>query len=84
MTVDTFESLRRCEGQKTSTVTRMATLPSAIPVTVDIFDFRTSSESRKTPTVTRMAKSPKMMTATRKREGGSSQTFEKKTLHLRV
>ena len=47
MTVDTFESPRTCESPKTSTVTRMATLPSAIPVTVDIFEFRTSSESRK-------------------------------------
>ena len=55
MTVDTFESPRRCESPKTSTVTRMATLPSAIHVTVDIFEFRTSSESRQTSTVTRMA-----------------------------
>ena len=55
VTIDTFESPRRCEGPETSTVTRMATLPSAIPVTVDIFEFRTSSESRNTSTVTRMA-----------------------------
>ena len=40
MTVDTFESPRTCESPKTSTVTRMATLPSAIPVTVDILEFR--------------------------------------------
>ena len=93
MTVDTFESPRTCESPKTSTVTRMATLTPEIPVTVDIFEFRTSSESRKTSTDTRMAtvtpailvtvdtfvsKSPKMMTVTRKREGGSSQTLEKK------
>ena len=47
MTVDTFEFPRTCESPKTSTVTRMATLHSAIPVIVDIFEFRTSSESRK-------------------------------------
>ena len=55
MTVDTLKSPRRCESPKTSTITRMATLPSTIPATVDIFEFRTSSESRKTSTVTRMA-----------------------------
>ena len=46
MTVDTFESPKRCESPKTSTVARMAAVPSAIPVTVDIFEFRTSSESK--------------------------------------
>ena len=35
MTVDTFESPRTCESPETSTVTRMATLPSAIPVSVE-------------------------------------------------
>ena len=47
VTVDTFECPRKCQSPKTSTVTRMATLPSAILVAVDIFEFRTSSESRK-------------------------------------
>ena len=91
VTVDTFESPRRCASPKTSTVTRMATLPSAIPGTVDIFEFRTSSESRNTSTVTRMAtvtpaipvtvfvsKNPKMMTVTRKREGGVEPNLGKK------
>ena len=64
MTVDTFESSTRCESPKTSTVTRMATLPSAIPVTVDIFEFRTSSESQKTSTVTRMATLPSAIPVT--------------------
>ena len=64
MTVDTFESPRMCESRKTSTVTRMATLPSAIPVSVDIFEFRTSSESRKTSTVTRMATVPSAIPVT--------------------
>ena len=41
-TVDTFESPRRCVSPKTSTVTRMATLPSAILVTVDTFRIQES------------------------------------------
>ena len=80
MTVDTFESPRRCESPKTSTVTRLATLPSAIPVSVDIFEFRTSSESRKMSTVTRMATvTPAIpVTCDTFRRGGSSQTIERK------
>ena len=53
--MDIFEFRTPSESRKTSTVTRMATLTPAIPVTVDIFEFRTPSESRKTSTVTRMA-----------------------------
>ena len=52
---DTFESPKRSESPKTSTVTRMVAPPTAIPVTVDILEFRTSSESRKTLTITGMA-----------------------------
>ena len=44
---DIFDFRTSSESRKTSTVTRMATLPSAIPVTVDIFEFRTQSESSK-------------------------------------
>ena len=93
MTVDSFESPRRCESPEMSTITRMATLPSAILVIVDIFEFRTSSESRKTSTVTRMATVTPAIPVTvdtfrisesknddsyKETRGGASQTFEKK------
>ena len=45
-------------------LTRMATLPSAIPVTVDIVEFGTLSDSRKTSTVTRMASLPSAIPVT--------------------